>query len=477
MTDANGTVTAEGAPDTARRSWREAFAIYAHRRVIGMAFLGFSAGLPFLLVFSTFHFWLARAGYDPDTIATMSLIGLTYSIKFLWSPVVDRIRIPVLTQVMGRRRSWMLLAMIGIGLGLLGLSMTDPKTQLTLMVWLALLVAFSSATQDVALDAYRIEAVESFYQAAMAASYQFGYRVALFFAGAVALHLAGEFSWPFAYLCMAALTLVGIVTVLVIREPTVARDSAAHLREERVLKFLSRSREMNRHLRDIFAWFIGAVVCPFVDFVARMGWLFIAILLFVAVFRISDVMMQSMTSKVYVDLGFSEDEIAVVVKTFGLVMTLVGAFLGGVLVARHGIRGPLILAAVMIAGTNLFYAWLAIAGHSLPVLAITICADNITGGLAGTIFIAYLSGLTSSNYTATQYALFSSLMTLPGKLIGSQSGKLAYWLGLEIDSVTNATLNPEAYSNFFVFVSLAGIPSILLAVYLFWKTQRLGVTT
>ncbi len=472
MTGAEGTATSR--PTEAGRSWRESLAIYAHRRVIGMAFLGFSAGLPFLLVFSTFHFWLARAGYTPDTIATMSLIGLTYSIKFLWSPFVDRLPIPILTRVMGRRRSWMLLAMIGIGLGLLGLSMTDPKTQLTLMVYLALLVAFSSATQDVALDAYRIEAVERFYQAAMAASYQFGYRVALFFAGAVALYLAGKFSWPFAYLCMAALTLVGIVTVLVIREPTVTRDSTAYLREERVLAFISRSRKMNRYLREVFAWVIGAVVCPFVDFAVRLGWLAIAVLLFVAVFRISDVMMQSMTSKVYVDLGFSEGEVAVVVKTFGIFMTLAGAFLGGLLVARHGIRTPLILAACMIAGTNLFFAWLAIAGHSVPVLAITICADNITGGLAGTVFIAYLSGLTSSNYTATQYALFSSLMTLPGKLLGSQSGKLAYWLGLEVDSVTNATLNPEAYSNFFIFVSCAGIPSILLAVYLFWRTKREG---
>ena len=474
MTEAEGAAKPQFA-DTGR-SWRDALAVYAHRRVIAMAFLGFSAGLPFLLVFSTLHFWLARAGYDPDTIAMMSLIGLTYSIKFLWSPFVDRIPIPVLTQAMGRRRSWMLIAMIGIGVGLLGLSMTDPRTQLTLMVYLALLVAFSSATQDVALDAYRIEAVEPFYQAAMAASYQFGYRVALFFSGAVALYLAGEFSWPFAYLCMAVLTLVGIATVLVIQEPSVARDGAAYLREERVLSFLSRSREMNRRLREILAWFIGAVVCPFVDFAVRLGGLAIAILIFVAVFRISDVMMQSMTSKVYVDLGFSEEEVAVVVKTFGLFMTLAGAFLGGLLVARYGVRGPLILAAAMIAGTNLFYAWLALAGHNVPVLVVTICADNITGGLAGTVFIAYLSGLTSTTYTATQYALFSSLMTLPGKLIGSQSGKLAYWLGLEVDSVTNATLNPEAYSNFFLFVSLAGIPSILLSVYLFWQTQPKGRT-
>jgi PAT family beta-lactamase induction signal transducer AmpG len=301
----------------------------------------------------------------------------------------------------------------------------------------------------------------------MAASYQYGYRIALFCSGALALYLGGAYGWPLAYAAMAFLTLVGMVTVFVIREPSVTRDNAAQLQEQRVTDFLARSAHMNRQLRNFIAWFTGAVICPFVDFVRRKGSLAAIILLFVAVFRISDVMMGSLASKVYVDLGFTENEVAVVVKSFGLAMTFIGAFLGGLFVVRYGIMGPLVLAAAMIAGTNLSFAWLALEGHSITALAITISADNITGGLAGSVFIAYLSSLTSSNYTATQYALFSSLMTLPGKLFGSQSGNLAIWLGLNVEAGTNRTLNPEAYSNFFVFVAAIGIPSILLAIYLY----------
>ncbi|MEE9250703.1 MAG: MFS transporter, partial [Alphaproteobacteria bacterium] len=192
------------------RSWRESLAVYRHPRVVGMMFLGFSAGLPFLLVFTTLQFWLAESGYDPATIAFFSWIGITYSIKFFWAPVVDRMKLPVLTARLGKRRSWMLLAMLGIAAGLIGMAMTDPRQDLTAMALLALVVAFSSATQDVALDAYRIEAVAKDIQGAMAATYQLGYRIAILCAGAGALYVAEFGSWTAAYLIMAALTLVGI---------------------------------------------------------------------------------------------------------------------------------------------------------------------------------------------------------------------------------------------------------------------------
>ncbi len=453
-----------------RRSWAESFAIYLHPRVIGMLFLGFSAGLPFLLVFSTLSFWIAESGHDPKTTTFFSWVGITYSIKFFWAPVVDRMPLPLLTRTLGRRRSWMLLAMLGIAAGLVGIATIDPRDELLLLAGFAFLVAFSSATQDVALDAYRIEAVQVELQAGMAATYQLGYRIALLCAGAGALYIAEFYDWTSAYLTMAALTLVGIVTVFVIREPEVARDRDAYLREQRVVDYLARSAHLPPRRRAAAAWFIGAVVCPFVDFLQRKGSIAVLILLFIALFRLSDVTMGSIANRFYFDLGFSKSEVASVVKIFGLAMTVFGAFVGGVLVARFGIMRPLVLAASMIAATNLFFALLAVVGPEIPMLAATIVADNITGGLAGTVFIAYLSSLTSTSYTATQYALFSSLMTLPGKIMGGWSGTIAESFGLVVTD--GKVLNPEAYSSFFVFVSAIGIPSILLSLYLLVQARK-----
>lgn len=453
------------APAAPRQSWGETLAVYRHRRVIGMAFLGFSAGLPFLLVFSTLAFWLSDVGLKPSTITYFSWVGLTYSIKFFWAPVVDRVPLPILTRLLGRRRSWMLLAMLGIATGLVLLAFSDPGKNLDTVALFALLIAFSSATQDVALDAYRIEAVARELQGAMAATYQLGYRIALLCAGAGALYIADFASWAAAYGTMAGLTLVGILTVLVIQEPTVTRDPDAHLREERVIDFLARNAHLAPRRKVVTAWFIGAVVCPFTDFFTRKGSVAVVILIFISVFRLSDVTMAAIASKFYFDLGFTKSEVATVIKLFGLAMTILGAFLGGALIARFGIMRPLVLAAAMIAGTTLFFALLAIVGHSLPMLALTISADNITGGLAGSVFIAYLSSLTNSTYTATQYALFSSLMTLPGKIMGGWSGTVAEALGLRFDAA-NKVLNPQAYGAFFVFVAAIGIPSVILAFYL-----------
>jgi len=446
-------------------SWGEALQVYRRPRVIGMLFLGFSAGLPFLLVFTTLQFWLAESGYDPATIAFFSWIGITYSIKFFWAPVVDRTPLPVLTARLGRRRSWMLLAMLGIAAGLVGMAFTDPRQDLTAMALFALVVAFSSATQDVALDAYRIEAVQREVQGAMAATYQLGYRIAILAAGAGALYVAEFGSWTTAYLAMAALTSVGIVTVLIVREPDHLRDADAWAREDRVVAFLERSAHLPMRWRAISAWFIGAVVCPFLDFFARKEALAVVILIFICVFRISDITMGSMATKFYFDLDFTKTEVANVAKVFGFAMTIFGAFFGGALVMRYGIMRPLVIAAFLIASTNLLFALLALTGHNIAMLAVVISADNVTGGLAGSVFIAYLSSLTSATYTATQYALFSSLMTLPGKVIGGFSGLIAQRLGVQV-AADGSVLNPDAYAYFFVYVAVIGIPSVLLAFYL-----------
>ena len=433
-------------------NWLEALRVYRHPRVVAMLFLGFSAGLPFLLVFSTLSAWLSDANVSHGAIGFFSWVGITYSIKVLWAPVVDRVRIPWLTRKLGKRRSWMLVAQFVIALGLLGMAMIDPAQQLAYIAVCALMVAFGSATQDVAIDAYRIEAVIKERQAAMAATYILGYRVALLIAGAGALYIAEFGSWPAAYVSMAALMAIGVLTVLAIAEPehTVERD--AYQREVRVVAFMERSAHLPPRLRGAMAWFIGAVVCPFLDFFARNGVkMALVTLLFIGAFRISDITMGVMANPFYLDLGFSKAEVASVTKVFGFFMTIIGAAAGGLLVVRYGIMRPLLLSAVLAAATNLLFSLLAVMGPDLSLLAVTISADNLVGGLAGSVFIAYLSSLTNTAYTATQYALFSSLMTLPGKFLGGFSGLV---------------VEAQGYFAFFIYSALIGVPAVLMVLYL-----------
>lgn len=441
----------------ARVSWGEAVRVYLQPRVLCMLFLGFAAGLPFLLVFSTLSAWLTESGLTRSAIGFFSWIGITYSIKVLWAPVVDRLSLPLLDHWLGRRRSWMLLAQCGIVLGLLGMAGTQPAEDVTLIALFALLVAFSSATQDVALDAYRIEAIEREFQGAMAAMYIGGYRLGLLVSGAGAFYLAEFWSWPLAYVCMAGCMLVGILTVLIIREPEHRRDTQTDAREQRVIDYLENSAHLPELWRRFAGWFIGAVVCPFTDFFQRNGTQALVILLFISVFRISDITMGVMANPFYLDMGFSKIDIANVTKFFGFFMTIAGAALGGIFVVRFGIMRPLLLGAVMVAATNLLFALLAGMQPDLIMLALVISADNLSGGLATSAFIAYLSSLTNSAYTATQYALFSSLMTLVPKILAGFSGMV---------------VDAQGYVFFFVYAAVMGIPAILLVLYLM-KKERL----
>ncbi len=438
--------------DSSKHNWSEAIAIYTRPRVIGMFFLGFVAGLPFPLVFATLALWLRSVDIERATIGFFAWIGITYSIKFLWAPVMDRLPLPGLTKKFGQRRSWILLAQAGIISGLIGMSFTDPATHLVTMALFAFLVAFSSATQDVAIDAYRIEAVEMDWQGAMAAMYQAGWRIgAQLVAGAVALYIAKYANWTMAYMAMAAAVLVGVITVLVIDEPEHTIDRSTLSDEQRVVDYLARSTHVPETWRKITAWFIGAVICPFTDFFRRNAKQALVILLFVSIYRISDIVLGNMAYPFFYDLGFELDEIANVAKIFGFFMTLAGAFAGGVLVVRFGILRMLLVGAILVAAANLMYAQLAMSGKSLTGLALVISADNFSAGFAGSAFIAYLSSLTNRAYTATQYALFSSLMTLAPKIISGFSGVI-------VDSY--------GYVSFFIYASVMGIPAILLVVYL-----------
>ncbi|CAG0943767.1 Anhydromuropeptide permease [Gammaproteobacteria bacterium] len=428
-------MAAEPAAGDARRS---GLGVYLHRRVLAMLFLGFSAGLPFPLVFATLSAWLATAGVQKSSIGMFTWVGMTYSLKFLWAPLVDRVPLPGIGAWLGRRRSWMLLAQAGVAAALMGLAGADPAGDLARVAALSVAVAFCSATQDIAIDAWRIEAVAQRLQGAMAAAYQFGYRLAMLAAGAGALFIADFLSWPAAYHAMAALMLVGVVTVFIIEEPV--REAGA---EAITATGLSPARRLE-------AWFLSAVVGPFADFFRRNGAWGIVLLGFIACYRISDLILGVMANPFYIDIGFSLSQIASIAKVFGFALTLAGAALGGVAVARWGAVRPLVAGAVLVATTNMLFAGLAWHGQpDLRFLMATISADNLAAGFAGTVFIAYLSSLTSVSYTATQYALFSALMTVLGNFIGGFSGMV---------------VEASDWVSFFLYASAMGVPAIVLSM-------------
>ncbi|EIC30388.1 AmpG family muropeptide MFS transporter [Methylomicrobium album] len=440
----------------ADKSWKTAFAIYLQPRVVSMVFLGFSAGLPFLLVFSTLSAWLRDEGIERTVIGFFSWVGVIYSIKVFWAPVIDRLPIPLLTRLLGKRRSWMLLAQIGIALGLSGMASLDSHTQLRLCALLAVGVAFCSATQDVVIDAFRIETADARYQGAMAAAYVLGYRIALLMAGAGAFYIAEYSSWNSAYSVMAATMSVGIFTTLTLREPEHRRVESARKVESRLESALGVSGRASFGQR-MAAGFTDAVLSPFVEFFSRNGRTGLIILLLVAVYKMSDITMGVMANPFYLDLGFSKKDIAEISKVFGFFMTIAGAALGGALVVRYGVMRPLLLGSVMVVATNLLFAVLALSEPSKLLLAAVISADNLSGGLATSVFIAYLSGLTSTAYTATQYALFSSLMTLPAQFLGG-------FAGLVVDHY--------GYYIFFIYASAVGLPAISLVLLLIGRERR-----
>lgn len=430
------------------QSWRHAFSVYTRPVVLGMIFLGFSAGLPFILVSSTLSAWLADEAVSLSVIGYFSWVGVAYSVKFLWAPVVDRLPLPGLTALLGKRRSWMLLAQLGIAGGLWAMSQTPVASGLQQIALLAIWVAFCSATQDIVIDAYRIEVVAVEFQGAMAAMYVFGYRLSLLMAGAGAFYLAEFMSWSLAYQVMAAAMLVGMVATLIIDEPQHLANQSAQVAEEQLEQSFKLVNDSGL-IRRLLKWLLDAVVGPFVEFFQRNGRNGLLILALIALYKMSDIAMGVMANPFYLDLGFSKKEIADVTKLFGFFMTILGTSLGGVFVVRYGILRPLLLGSIIVALTNLLFALLAVVKPSLYLLALVVSADNLCGGIAAAVFIAYLSSLTNSAYTATQYALFSSLMTLPAKLIGGFSGWIVVIFG---------------YDVFFVYAALMGLPAVVLVI-------------
>ena len=417
--------------------------MYLEPASLRMFALGFSAGLPLLLVLGTLSFRLREAGLDRSTIGYLSWVGLAYGFKWCWAPLVDRLPLPWLSRSLGQRRAWLLLSQVVIAGGLVGMALSDPRMALGAMVGFALLVALASATQDIALDAFRIESADARRQGALAATYQTGYRLAMIWAGAGVLWLAAraeigavtgyqQEAWQLAYLVMAASMATGMLTVLFAAEP--------------------QRRELPP-TRDLKAWLRDAVVAPFADFLRRYGTQAVLVLALIGVYRISDVVMGIMANPFYVDMGYSKDEVAAVTKVYGIIMTLLGAFLGGVLAMRFGVMRVLMLGAVLSAATNLLFAWLAGHGHDITALIAVISADNLSAGIASAAFIAYLSSLTNVSYSATQYALFSSMMLLAPKWLAGFSGVFVDTWG---------------YATFFTGTALLGAPVLLLV----WLASR-----
>src|SRR5690349_1290822 len=359
------TMTTDKAP---KRTWGQALAVYGERPVLSMLFLGFSAGLPFYLVFTTLSAWLRSEHIDRATIGMLAWVGLAYSFKWVWAPIVDRAAIPLLGRWLGHRRSWMLVAQFGIILCLANLAMSDPTVSIARMAVLALGVAFFAATQDIAVDAWRIESTAADKQGAMAAAYQVGYRTALMAASAGALVIAGRVDFHVSYLTMAGLGFVGVLTTLLVREPERPANGGESGREAQVAEWLKRNAHLSGWMLSSGAWLYGAVGGPVADFFKRYGLgLGLLIFAFISTYRLTDYVMGSMANPFYIDIGYTLEEMGVIAKFFGWPSTLLGAVVGGALVARMGRIQVLLLGSVLVILSNLFYATYGAYACHLPL--------------------------------------------------------------------------------------------------------------
>lgn len=415
----------------------EAAEVYRDPRVIRLLFLGFASGLPLLLTASTLAVRLTESGVTKTAIGIFALVGLPYAFKFLWAPLIDKLPVPFFTRTLGRRRGWVVFTQLLLILALIGLGLTDPaKAPVATAIW-ALIVAFCSASQDIVIDAYRVEILEERLYGAGAATLVFGYRVGLLVAGAGALYLASYFDWEVAYLGMAGLVAVGLVTILLSPEP--GELQAAPIKDE--------------GFQRVINWLREAVVAPFTDFLARPQWL--VILAFVVFYKFGDAIAGVMANPFYLEIGFTKIEIANVSKLFGLGATLLGALFGGILVARYGILESLLIAGILQMVSNAMFAVQAAMGSDLSLLFVTIGFENLAGGMGTAAFVAYLSSLCHVAYTATQYALLSSLMSFGRTLLSAPGG----WLADQTDWII-----------FFLLTTAAALPGLVLLLWIRRKT-------
>ncbi|MBM3477691.1 MAG: AmpG family muropeptide MFS transporter [Alphaproteobacteria bacterium] len=420
-------------------SWRDSLAIHLRPRLLAVLFMGFGSGLPLPLTFGTLTFWLAESGVNRTTIGLLALVGTAYSLKFLWAPLVDRMPLGPLTARLGRRRGWALGVQALLVLAILALGTTDPRIDPLATAAAALAIAFLSATQDIVVDALRIELLAPEEQGAGAAATQWGYRFGMIVSSAGALYAAEFGGWGFAFCLMAGFMAVGMAAVWLAPEPSAPTSPQP------------RSADAPLAARA-WDWIRGAAIDPFREFMGRPGWA--AILVFVVLYKFGDALAGTMANPFYVAMGFTRIEVANISKVFGVVATLAGVAAGGVLVHRQGLARALVACGVLQALSNLMYALQAMVGHDVLMLAATIGIENFTGGMGSAAFVAYLSGLCNVAYTATQYALLSSLAAVGRTTLSAGGG----WLSLQLDWVL-----------FFAVTTLAALPGIAMAI---WVMRR-----
>lgn len=417
-------------------NWRHSLTVYGDRRVLLILPLGFASGLPFLLTFSTLSAWLAIAGVRRAAIGAFALVATPYAFKFVWSPLMDRLPPPL---PLGRRRGWGITIQLGLVAAILGLGSCDPKHNLTLMAALALTVAFLSASQDIVIDAYRVEYLPLDLQGPGAGMIETGYRVAMLVSGAGSLVIAARAGWYAAYATMAALQAACMLVFVFGPEPSVDAE-AAHM-----------AKTGGGH-ESLGQWFTRAVAGPFADFMRRPIWP--VILLFIFGYKVGLGMAAVMSTPLYISLGFSLDQIAAVSKFVGFFSTVLGALAGGVVTVRFGILRSLMLCGILQLAGNLFYVLQSVEGHRVGYLALCVTMEQFTSSMAGAALVAYLSSLCSPAFTATQYALLSSLASLGHNVVASSSGVLAERLG---------------WVSFFALTTVVTVPALFLLV---WITRR-----
>ena len=418
-------------PGTLQR-WRAALEVYKDRKQLAILLMGFASGMPFLLSGTVLGYWMKTVGVDLKIIGIFALVGTPYALKFLWAPLIDQLPLPVLDRLLGRRRSWMIVSQAGVLLSVLALAATNPVDAPWQTAAAALAIAFFSATQDIVIDAYRIEILREHEQGAGSATTQLGYRLALWIVDAMALLLPSLLPWPLVFALIGALMLIGMGTTLMSREPPVPHAPA----------------------RTTEDWLRRALVAPFVEFIKYRGW--ILILLFALLYKFGDAIGGTMARPFFVELGFTGPEIFGVTKSFGVAATNLGGIIGGVVVARYGIFGALLIGGILQAVTNLLFTWQAWAGHDIVVLTIAISADNFTGSLGGIAFVAYLSSLCTAGMAGTQYALLTSLMAFGRTVMSSGSGWLA---------------ETAAWPAFWALTTALAVPGLLLLFWI-WHLSR-----
>ena len=498
--------------EIALQDWRS----WPYKNIVKLLLLGFSSGLPIFLIFSTLSVWLGEAGVQKSAVTYFSWAALGYSFKFVWAPIVDKLPLPVLSHMLGRRRSWLLLSQFAVMGAILWMANVDPANSLQAMAYGAVALGFSSATQDIVVDAYRIETAGVEQQALLSSCYIAGYRIGTILAVAGAFYLATYFgsskelysysAWQVTYSLMAAAMLIGVLTTLFISEPVEQSEEAYPYSAIQYIRFFilflvsvaaliaafvylpDLKTLLNEPVSKIaaFAWgslkmfialalavsvgllganlgiankamIVESYISPIKDFFFRYGKLAIWVLLLVGFYRVSDIVMGVIANVFYQDLGYTKIEMANITKVFGVIMTILGSFIGGFLSLRWGVMRVLLIGAILAAATNLLFMWLANAEATKTALIMVIAADNLSAGLAVAAFVAWLSSLTSVSFTATQYAIFSSVMTLFPKLIGGYSGTI---------------VEAHGYDTFFLMTACLGVPVIVLIIFL---NKRLSV--